>query len=817
MNANTMSRQTIPLKEDWKFTRADDADSIAATHDDSTWETVRVPHDWAIAGPFDRESDIQRIEKKQADKAKLQSHPANAMIELQALVVEGITEFTGQTGGLPHVGTGCYRRVVSVPEDVAGKRIRIEFDGAMSHCQVYCNSDPVGEWPYGYTSFAFDLTNVIKPGQDNVIAVRLENAKNSSRWYPGAGLYRNVRLIYLDPIHVAHWGTYLTTPTITDDRGLVLLKTTLENHAAEQAVTLRTDIHDASGAVVASAESSQQVQENTNFEQELSVPHPNLWMPGSPTLYTAVSTVLVGGVETDHYETHFGFRTLRFDPDQGFFINGQAMKLNGVCMHHDLGPLGAAVNRTALKRQLGILQEMGCNAIRTSHNPPTPELLELCDAMGFLLIDEAFDEWANGKMENGYNLFFKDWSEKDLRAMIKRDRNHPCVIMWSIGNEIREQWQEDGAKVAQYLCDICHDEDPTRPTTAGFNGPLEAIKNGLAEVVDIPGWNYHPQDYARFHKRFPGKATYGSETVSTVSSRGEYFFPVTEDINPIREGLQVSSYDMAFPPWAYSPDVEFMAQDACDFSLGEFVWSGFDYIGEPTPYEEQWPSRSSYFGIIDLCGIPKDRYYLYQSKWTVKEVLHLLPHWTWPGREGETTPVHCYTSFNTVELFLNGKSLGRRSKRANLMMGTYRIVWPDVRYEAGELMAVAYDHQGNPAAESTIRTAGAPASIEITLDRSTIVADGDDMAFATVRVLDANGNLCPTADNLISFSIDGPATIAAVGNGDATSLEPFQANQRKAFNGMCMIYLRSMNGENGSIVLHAEAEGLDGVEVPLKA
>ncbi|MBT3193162.1 MAG: DUF4982 domain-containing protein [Verrucomicrobia bacterium] len=795
-----MPRQTIPLKYDWMFTRTDDPDSMTVGHDDSAWETVRVPHDWAIAGPFDREHDIQRIVNKQAD------------------VEVGVSEITGRTGGLPHVGVGWYRKVVSVPADAAGKRVRLEIDGAMSRSQVYCNGTLVGEWPYGYTSFAFDLTDVVTPGEDNTIAIRLENKKYSSRWYPGAGLYRHVRLVYLDPVHIAHWGTTLTTPEITPQQGIINLKTLVENHAAVAGVTLRTEIKDASGKIVATTESTQ-AEGTTEFEQDLAVPHPTLWMPGTPTLYSAVSTVLVDGNETDRYETRFGFRTLTFDPDKGFFINGTSMKLNGVCMHHDLGPLGAAVNRTALKRQLEILQKMGSNAIRTSHNPPTPELLDLCDEMGLLLIDEAFDEWKLGKLEdsNGYHQFFEEWAEKDLRAMIKRDRNHPCVIMWSIGNEIIEQWDKDGAKVAQYLCDICRDEDSTRPTTAGFNGPDQAIENGLAEVVDIPGWNYHPQNYVRFHKLFPHKATYGSETESTVSSRGAYFFPVTEDINPIRESLQVSSYDMAYPGWAYSPDVEFRAQDECDFSLGEFVWTGFDYLGEPTPYSEEWPSRSSYFGIIDLCGIPKDRFYLYQSKWTDKQVLHLLPHWTWPGREGETTPVHCYTSFNTVELFLNGKSLGRRSKRAKLMMGTYRLVWPDVRYEAGELKAVAYDNKGNPAAETIVKTAGAPAAIALTLDRDTIVADGDDMAFAAVRILDADGNLCPTADNPITFRIDGPAEIAAVGNGNATSLEPFQANHRQAFNGMCVVYLRSLRDSAGEITLHAEADELDGDEARLQS
>ncbi len=518
----------------------------------------------------------------------------------------------------------------------------------------------------------------------------------------------------------------------------------------------------------------------------------------------------------DH-ETHpLGFRTLTFDPDNGFLINGVAMKLNGVCLHHDLGPLGAAVNRTALKRQLDLLQAMGCNAVRTSHNPPTPELLELCDVLGLLVIDEAFDEWRTGKLDNGYHRHFDEWAEKDLRAMIRRDRNHPCVIMWSIGNEIMEQWEEQGAAVASFLSGICHDEDPTRPTTAGFNGPDDAIKNGLAAAVDIPGWNYQPHRYVRFHQMFPTKATYGSETESTVSSRGVYYFPVNEEVSPVRDTLQVNSYDMCYPPWAYSPDVEFRAQDECGFSLGEFVWTGFDYLGEPTPYFERWPSRSSYFGILDLCGIPKDRYYLYQSKWTDQPVLHLLPHWTWPGREGESTPVHCYTGFPTVELFVNGRSQGRRSKREKLMLGSYRLVWPDVRYEAGTLKAVAYDGEGRVIAETVVNTAGSPVAIELVADRKTMVADGDDMAFVTVRLVDADGNLCPTADDLVTFQLDGPATIAAVDNGNAASLESFQANQRRAFSGLCMVYLRSAGQQDGVVTLTATADGLASASVTLE-
>jgi len=792
-----MPRQTIPLAYDWKFTRSDAADSMAIRHDDSSWETVRVPHDWAIAGPFDRENDFQLHIRKQAD------------------VEVGVLEMTGRTGGLPHVGVGWYRKGVHLPADVAGKRVRIEFDGAMSRSRGYCNGTLVGEWPYGYSSFAFDLTDVVKPGEENVIAVRLENKDHASRWYPGAGLYRNVRLVTLEDVHVAHWGTYVTTPDVSSELATVNLRTTIESHGAGVDGTLRSVIRDSEGCVVATDETVQMFDGCGTFEQTFSISDPKLWMPGQPHLYAIRTEVVVEGAVVDVYETPLGIRTLTFDPDKGFSINGTSMKLNGVCMHHDLGPLGAAVNRTALRRQLEILQDMGCNAIRTSHNPPTPELLDLCDELGLLLIDEAFDEWATGKMDNGYHLFFQEWAEKDLRAMIRRDRNHPCVIMWSMGNEIMEQGEENGAKVAQYLCDICRDEDPTRPTTAGFNDPYGAIKNGLADAVDIPGWNYRPHEYVRFHELFPSKATYGSETESTVSSRGEYYFPVNEEISPIRDTLQVNSYDMCYPGWAYSPDVEFRAQDECDFSLGEFVWTGFDYLGEPTPYNEEWPSRSSYFGIIDLCGIPKDRFYLYQSKWTDKQVLHLLPHWSWPGREGESTPVHCYTSFHTVELFLNGTSQGRRSKRVKMMMGTYRLVWPDVRYEAGELKAIAYDHEGNPVAETIVNTAGEPAVVELTMDRESIRGDGDDMAFGVVRILDADGNLCPRADNRVEFRIDGAAEIAAVGNGNAISLESFQADHRNAFNGMCMVYLRSLKDGRGAITLHAESEGLSPADAML--
>ncbi|MHC4252748.1 MAG: glycoside hydrolase family 2 TIM barrel-domain containing protein, partial [Planctomycetota bacterium] len=505
----------------------------------------------------------------------------------------------------------------------------------------------------------------------------------------------------------------------------------------------------------------------------------------------------------------------RFDASKGFFINGRALKFKGVCLHHDLGPLGTAVSRSALRRQLALLREMGCNAIRTSHNPPAPELLELADEMGFLVIDEAFDEWRTGKRANGYHTLFAEWGEKDMRALVRRDRNHPCVMMWSIGNEIHEQGEEDGAEVARFLSGLCHDEDPTRPTTAGFNDFRGAIRNGLADAVDVPGWNYKPQHYARIQAEHPDWPIYGSETASCISSRGEYYFPVDEEKGSVRESLQVNSYDLSSPPWANTPDAEFRAQDELPYVMGEFVWTGSDYLGEPTPYFEEWPSRSSYFGIIDLAGLPKDRYYLYKSKWSETEVLHLLPHWTWPGSEGETTPVHCYTSFPSAELFVNGVSQGRRAKGETSVMQRYRLVWSGVRYEPGELKVVAFDKEGKPAAERVVRTAGEPAALRLTADRASLAADGDDLAFVTVEVVDAEGNFCPRADNQVGFSLEGPGEVVAVGNGDATSVEPFVASERKAFNGKCVAVVRTREGEAGRLALSASSEGLDGATVEL--
>ena len=793
MSPNTAPRRTVSLRENWFFTRSEPDNAARPDHDDSGWELVRVPHDWAIAGPFDKNHDLQVVTVIEDGDRKP-------------------SEMSGRTGGLPHTGKGWYRRAFSVSEADRGRRVFVEFDGVMSRGKVYLNGTFVGTWPYGYASFSFELTDQIRFDGPNLLAVSVDNSPNASRWYPGAGIYRSVRLVTVHPVHVAHWGTYITTPEISPDEATIRLRTEVRNQSGQaEEVRLETDILDPSGEPVASIVSTDTIDIASRFEQTATVPNPMLWDTTSPHLYTAVSKVMVGGRIVDQYETPFGIREARFDKDKGFLLNGRPLKLNGVCMHHDLGPLGAAVNPRAIERQLDMLVEMGCNALRTSHNPPAPEVLDACDRLGIVVIDEAFDEWRLAKCENGYNQLFDEWAEKDLRALIRRDRNHPSVIMWSIGNEIREQGTPDGAETARFLVDICHDEDPSRPTTAGFNNPDGAIEHGLAEVVDVPGWNYRPFKYREYREAHPGWPVYGSETESCVSTRGEYHFPAEEmkSHKMEHESLQVSSYDMSSPEWGYAPDIEFAAQDDCPFIGGAFVWTGFDYLGEPTPYNHKWPSRSSYFGIIDLCGLPKDRYYSYRSKWRPDaETLHIFPHWNWEGMEGQTVPVHVYTNHDSAELFLNGRSQGMRRKDPNSIYDRYRLRWNDVPYEPGVLKVVAFDREGRPIAEAERRTAGSPARIKLLPDRPRIVADGADLSFITVRILDEQGILCPLADNSIRFQLEGPGRIVAVGNGDPTSTESFISDQRKAFHGMGMLIVGSEEGSPGEIRVRAASEGL---------
>ncbi len=789
------SRSRNSFNTDWKFKKGELGNESESNFDDSNWRNLNLPHDWAIEGPFDVKNDAR-------------------------------------TGGLPIYGTAWYRKNFVIDKKDSGKNISIEFDGVMNNAEVYLNGKKIGARPFGYIGFELDLTPYIKFGEENTIAVKVDPKELSARWYPGAGIYRNVWLTISDPVHIAHWGTYITTPEVSENEAQVVIQTTIENKTILKGnYTLKTTILDDKGEEVSSSEQSFKIDSAKELEDKLIVKSPNLWDLNNPYLYTAQSVILKDGEQIDNYKTTFGIRSIKYSTENGFELNGKQVKFKGVCLHHDLGPLGSAVNYRATERQLEIMKSIGVNAIRTSHNPPSPEQLELCDKMGILVQVEAFDEWALPKVENGYNKFWDEWHETDLRDMIKRDRNHPSVVMWSIGNEIREQRNKKGTEVAKKLVDICHDEDPTRPVTAGFNVYPGCIKNGMAKVVDLVGFNYKPTQYDKVLNNNPDFIVYGAETASTVSSRGVYHLPVENYER--HESLQVSSYDIISPPWAYPFDFETYAQETMPRSLGEFVWTGFDYLGEPTPYNGRdnethgkwggdWPSRSSYFGIVDLCGFPKDRYYYYQSRWTEKPMVHILPHWNWENSEHKTIPVYCYTNADEAELFLNGKSLGKKvmgvdkttipaefawwKKPETTWDSPYRLNW-NVNYEPGELKVIAYKN-GKAVAEKVINTASKPYQIKLIPDRTEIDADGNDLSFITVKIEDKDGNFCPLADNLINFKIEGPATISAVGNGNAATTEPFQANYRKAFNGLCMLIIKSKNSEKGEIKISASSENL---------
>lgn len=776
-------RSVMLLDKDWKFKNSEVEQGAKPSFDDSAWEKVRVPHDWAILGDFDMNLDTQMVQ-----------------------VVEDGEKVprlrTGRTGALPMFGVGWYRKVLPVTSADRDKRVFVEFDGAMSLAKVYLNGNFVGERPYGYASFSFDLTPFIQFDKQNVLAVRLENRPESSRWYAGAGIFRNVRLVKTATTYIPQWGTFITTPKVTAKAAEISIRTELVSvEGRSSQVKLVTDIFTQSGVKVASVSSKQTVQDKVLFTQKATIKNPALWSLETPHLYTAISKVYVDNVLKDEYRSTFGCRTLRFDKDKGFFLNDKHVKLQGVCMHHDLGPLGAAVNYRATERQVAMMKEMGANAIRTSHNPPSPELVQICDSLGMLLQVEAFDEWKYGKNKNGYHLYFEEWAERDIRSMVKRDRNHPSVIMWSIGNEIREQGiVGEGKEIAGFLAKICREEDPTRPVTAGFNNHINAISNGLAEKVDLVGFNYKPYDYKKKKEENPGYVIYGSETASTVSSRGEYKFPANEVKSPWYTDYHVSSYDMEYPRWASTPDTEFEMQDDNDFVLGEFVWTGFDYLGEPTPYNEGTPAKSSYFGIVDLGGLKKDRFYLYQSKWSETPVLHLLPHWNWPERIGQQVPVYCYTNYPKAELFVNGKSMGVKQKDKSNKYTRYRLMWDEVVYQPGEIKVVAYNDKNEAVAEQVIKTAGEAATLKLTADRSTIHSGGKDLSFVTVEVLDKEGNVCPRANNLLFFEVKGAGKLKALCNGDPTDQTSFGSNYMRAFNGKMVAVIES-NDNAGEIVL----------------
>jgi beta-galactosidase len=754
--------------------------------DDSGWRSLSLPHDWGIEGPFE------------------QTYPGN-------------------TGKLPWWGVGWYRKHFWVAATDTGSQIYLDVDGAMSYAMVWLNGHFVGGWPYGYSSWRMDLTPYIRFGAENVIAIRLDNPPVSSRWYPGGGIYRNVWLVRTAPVHAGHWGIYVTTSKVSKELATVTIRVNVENDSSSDCpVSVKNEIYELKanekkGKAVASVETGGLhvvAHLSNSCMDQIQFKDPELWNLESPLRYVVVTSILQGGKILDQTETPFGIRSIAFTATNGFFLNGRRVQIKGVCDHHDLGALGTAVNIRALQRQIEILKQMGCNAIRTSHNPPAPELLDLCDKMGMLVMDESFDCWELAKNKNDYHLLFDDWHEKDWRAELRRDRNHPCIILWSIGNEVGEQLTARGRDIAAELTRIAHEEDPTRPTTAACNR-VEAGFNGFQNEVDVFGYNYRPDHYSEFHEANPNKPLFGSETASCISSRGLYFFPVTDNKAGGQTCYQVSSYDLSAAHWAMPPDREFEGDDKNPFVAGQFVWTGFDYLGEPTPYYgDQSPSRSSYFGIIDLAGFPKDRFCLYQSYWRPNlPMVHIVPQcWNWPARDGQVTPVEIYTSGDEAELFLNGKSLGRKKKDAY----EYRLRWDNVIYEPGTLKVIAYK-TGRRWATDTVETTGPAEKLLLIADRRKIANDGKDLSYVTVKVTDKEGRLVQRADNWIDFNISGPGELVATDNGDPTDLTIFPSRQREAFNGFALAIVRAKPSERGIIRLRAESSNLTGGAVAIHA
>lgn len=791
-------RSEYLLEKGWKFTKGEVSNAEMPAFNDAKWETVDIPHDWAIFGPFDKNNDLQNV-------AVTQNFETQASLK------------TGRTGGLPYVGIGWYRTTF---HSTPGKQTTLIFDGAMSEARVFVNGKEACFWPCGYNSFYCDVTSLVnEDGKNNTLAVRLENRPQSSRWYPGAGLYRNVHVVTTEKIHVPVWGTQITTPYVKDEYASVCLRTTILN-AGKTELTVVTDIMDADGQVVSTKTNKGVINHGQPFTQNFIVERPKLWSPETPVLYKAVSKIYSGDTLLDTYSTRFGIRTIEYIADKGFYLNGKRRKFQGVCNHHDLGPLGAAINVAALRHQLTLLKEMGCDAIRTSHNMPAPEQVELCDEMGFMMMLEPFDEWDIAKCDNGYHRFFNEWAEKDMVNMLRQYRNNPCVVMWSIGNEVPTQWSPEGYKVAKFLQDICHREDPTRPVTCGMDQVKSVLANGFAAMLDIPGLNYRAHLYDEAYERLPQNIILGSETSSTVSSRGVYKFPVERKAGAMYDDHQSSSYDLEYCNWSNIPDIDFARAEDHEWTIGQFVWTGFDYLGEPSPYDTNaWPNHSSMFGIIDLASIPKDRYYLYRSVWNKEaETLHILPHWNWEGREGEKTPVFVYTNYPSAELFINGKSYGRQTKHKNgTVENRYRLMWHDAVYQPGEVRVVAYDEQGNPVAEKTVRTAGKPHHIELVTDRSSLQADGKDLAYVTLRIVDKDGNLCPNDGRLVSFKVKGAGKYRASANGDPTCLDLFHKPEMHAFGGMLTVIVQS-GEKTGEIELQATAKGIKTgtIRIPVK-
>ena len=752
---DTASRET--LLKDWTF----------------NGEPVRVPHDWAIGGEFDRANDLQVVQVVQNGE-------------------DSETIHTGRTGGLPWMGKGVYKTTIRI--DRPDRRWELYFDGAMSGARVYVNGRKAGYWPYGYNAFSVDITPYVHRGS-NSVKVELENLPLASRWYPGAGLYRPVKLIDR-PLEdaIPTWGIYVTTPEVSAERAIVCI------NAGDLTVSSR--IFDASGALVAEG-----------LEPSLEISSPHLWSPSSPYLYT-----LECRTSTDVRTMKIGIRSYEFRAGEGFFLNGEPTKFKGVCNHHDLGPLGAAENESILRYRLGLLKDMGCNALRTSHNMPSTLLVELCDELGFMVIAESFDEWATEKCETGYHRLYDEWMEKDLVNLVRHFRSNPSVVLWSIGNEVPDQSTPEGKDLLRRMQYIVHREDPTRLANTGMDHFENVLVNGFAAGVDVPGFNYRVN---RFEKEAIGRLPQGfllsTESASTLSSRGVYHFPVEVGYGLRHDDHQCSSYDVEYCWWSNKPDDDFRASEDFDWCLGQFVWTGFDYLGEPTPYDlDDWPNHSSMFGIIDLASLPKDRYWLYRSVWNTSEpTLHVLPHWTWPGREGETAPVYVYTSYPSAELFVNGESQGRRSFSRENYMTRHRLMWNDVVYQPGELRVVAYDAKGAVADEKVVRTAGEAYSLKLSTPFESLAAGGDDMALVTVTVLDASGNPVPSASNLVSVSVSGAGSFEAIANGDPTCIENFRRPEMHLFSGALTAVVRS-GLRKGNITVTVSSDGLRDATLTLK-
>lgn len=777
----TAQRTERLLKEGWQFSRSEGTGN-------ATWQNVTVPHDWAIYGPFDVNNDLQRVAVEQNGENRKSLK-------------------TGRTGGLPFVGKGTYRTQFEVA-DTAGKSVTLVFDGAMSNARVRVNGKETAFWPYGYNSFHVCIDSVVQPG-NNALQVDLENHEMASRWYPGAGLYRNVHLVVTDKIHIPTWGTYITTPVVNDTCASVRLNMRIVGVGKGQKVMVETELRDAGGQAVA-RNRSEYVGHGQEFAQHFAVANPHLWSPDTPYLYIARTTLSVDGKTVDTYDTRFGIRRTEYIPERGFFLNGRRTMFRGVCNHHDLGPLGAAVNRSALRHQLEMLKDMGANAIRTSHNMPAPELVELCEEMGFMLMIEPFDDWSfRPKSPNGYGRIFKEWAARDITNMVEHFRNSPAVVMWSIGNEVPSQWGPDGVQELTMLRDLVHRLDPTRPVTCGMDRIGPVLVNGFAAALDIPGFNYKPQQYEKAYETLPQRLILGSETASTVSSRGKYHFPVQSKAQALHADHQSSSYDTEYCPWSNTPDIDFFMDEDKPWMIGQFVWTGFDYLGEPSPYDtNSWPNHSSVFGIIDLASLPKDRYYLYRSQWQKNDAtLHILPHWNWKGREGEVTPVFVYTSYPKAELFINGKSQGVREKNDSSLLTRYRLMWNETRYEPGEVKVVAYDKDGRPAAQKTVCTTGKPHHLVVTPNRTKAQSGCDDLIYLTIQVADKDGRIVPTDERMVRFRTEGAGEFLATANGDPTCLLPFQNPEMKLFSGAATAIVKA-GKTAGTLHFTVSAKGL---------